>query len=242
MTRRGTSAYDASFFDRRQEGALRSAREIVPVVVELVRPASVIDVGCARGEWLSVFREHGVEHVRGVDGDSVDPSRLLIPQDAFSVRDLSAGLDLEGAFDLAVSLEVAEHLPSDAADRFVASLARLAPVVLFSAAVPFQGGTGHQNEQWPSYWAGRFAKHEMVPLDAVRPRCWRNAAVLSWYRQNTLLYVREERLERDERLRGERLRTRPEQLDVVLPEFYEKRAHASTRRLWKQLRRRLIRV
>ena len=188
------SGYDGAFFRLMDAEALRSARRMVPRVLELVRPAWVVDVGCGQGAWLSIFREHGVEEVLGVDGDWVDPANLLIPRERFQHRDLRKPLELENTFDLAVSLEVAEHLPPESADGFVESLARLAPVVLFSAAIPRQGGVGHLNEQWPDYWAERFARQGFVPVDVLRPELWEDREVAWWYAQNTLLFVREERL------------------------------------------------
>ena len=187
-------SYGEAFFCFIDGAALRSARRVVPRVLELVRPARVVDVGCGQGAWLSVFREHGVEEVLGVDGEWVDPARLLIPRERFQHRDLRKPLELEESFDLAVSLEVAEHLPAESADGFVDSLARLAPVVLFSAAIPRQGGVGHLNEQWPDYWAERFARRGFVSVDILRRELWEDGQVAWWYAQNTLLFVREERL------------------------------------------------
>ncbi|HET9227907.1 MAG TPA: methyltransferase domain-containing protein, partial [Thermoanaerobaculia bacterium] len=98
--------YDGKFFRLMDAEALRSARRMVPRVLELIRPARVVDVGCGQGAWLSVFREHGIEEVLGVDGEWVDPANLLIPQERFQLRDLRKPLELEESFDLAVSLEV----------------------------------------------------------------------------------------------------------------------------------------
>ena len=93
-----------------------------------------------------------------------------------------------------MSLEVAEHLDEAAADTFVASLVALAPLVLFSAAIPYQGGTNHVNEQWPSYWHAKFAARDYVVVDCLRERLWRNEQVTYWYAQNMLFFVRRDRL------------------------------------------------
>ena len=63
----------------------------------------------------------------------------------------------------------------------------VAPVVLFSAAIPGQGGVGHKNEQWPDYWANRFATHGYSVSGALRWRIWNDDRVENWYRQNLLL-------------------------------------------------------
>ena len=212
--------YDETFYLAQRDGALRSAREIVSVVLEFVRPRRVVDVGCGVGQWLSVFAESGVTDVLGVDGDYVSREMLRIPRERFVARDLAKPLDIEGKFDLAVSLEVAEHLHEEHAGNFVASLVALAPVVLFSAAVPLQGGTHHVNEQWPDYWAGLFARHGYLPVDCVRPRVWDSEQVETWYAQNTLMYASEESLNSNPALMAEREKTVGRPLNVVHPKNY----------------------
>jgi SAM-dependent methyltransferase len=188
------TVYDERFFEDLREGARRSARAIVPLVVRRLRPRSVVDVGCGLGTWLAVFVENGIADVTGVDGDYVDAARLEIPAERFVTHDLSTPLSLDRQFDLAISLEVAEHLEADRAETFVDSLTALAPFVLFSAAIPFQGGTNHVNEQWPAYWAALFEGRGFAPVDCVRREVWSDENVEWWYAQNTLLFVEEERL------------------------------------------------
>jgi SAM-dependent methyltransferase len=178
--------YEESFFSNIREGAQRSASHIVPLVMTLVRPTSVIDVGCGTGSFLSVFKKNGVREVFGVDGQWAKPE--LAPGE-FQPADLSKPLSLGRRFDLVVSLEVAEHLDPSSADAFVRSLVSLGPVVLFSAAIPYQGGTGHVNEQWPDYWATRFAREGYEQIDCLRSQLWTNREVEWWYAQNTFLYV-----------------------------------------------------
>ena len=132
--------YDRKFFDDLTDTALPSARKIVPLLREMMPIDSVVDVGCGNGSWLSVFRESGVGKILGVDGDWIEIDRLLIPAECFRRVRLDEDLGIDERFDLAVSLEVAEHLPAVRADDFVAGLCRLAPVVVFSAAAPYQGG------------------------------------------------------------------------------------------------------
>jgi SAM-dependent methyltransferase len=180
--------YSEGFFEALREGSSRSAAVIVPLVVDLVRPRSVVDIGCGTGGWLATFAQHGVAEYLGIDGFT--PAGLLeIPRDRFMEADLTQPLAVGRCFDLAVCLEVAEHLPESAADGFVDSLTRLAPVVLFSAAIPGQEGTAHLNEQWPEYWSHLFAAKGFRPIDILRPRIWHDEGVEVWYAQNTILYV-----------------------------------------------------
>jgi SAM-dependent methyltransferase len=190
------AAYDRGFYDEQMTGSLRSASIIVPLVLASVPARSVCDIGCGVGTWLCAFLAHGVTDVVGVDGHYVPLDYLKISSQSFRSADLCNALELGRTFDLAVSLEVAEHLPQSSAATFVATLTRLAPVVLFSAAIPAQGGTGHINEQWPDYWVGLFAEHDYVAVDAIRPVVWENPNVEWWYRQNTFVYVKRELLPR----------------------------------------------
>ncbi|HUF08252.1 MAG TPA: class I SAM-dependent methyltransferase [Rhodothermales bacterium] len=184
----GDQLYDLEFFARLETLALRSAEVVVPILLDFIRPRSVVDVGCGTGAWLSVFMDHGVDDVLGIDGDYVDRERLLIPPDRFLAADLANPLNLDRRFDLVLSLEVAEHLPEMAAEGYVESLTRLGSTVLFSAAIPGQGGTNHVNEQWPEYWAGLFETSGFFPVDYLRDKIWDNKTVAWWYAQNAILY------------------------------------------------------
>jgi SAM-dependent methyltransferase len=184
------SPYGQAFYEYQQAGSSASASEIVPWVTRLVRPTSVVDVGCGTGSWIAAFQSEGVTDSLGVDGDWVLESELRIPRDRFVPVDLTRTFALPRSFDLAISLEVAEHLPEQSARGFVESIVATAPAVLFSAAVPHQGGWNHLNEQWPEYWASLFKSHHYLPLDCLRPVFWNNPRTRWWYAQNMVLYLR----------------------------------------------------
>jgi SAM-dependent methyltransferase len=203
QTAAGEKRYTSDFYRKQAPDARRSAEIVVPLVMDLIRPESVVDVGCGVGAWLSVFIERGVQDVLGVDGEWMDKAHLMIPGRRFLSFDLEKPLRIDRRFDLAMSVEVAEHLPAPCAETFVESLVRLAPVVLFSAAIPFQGGTHHLNEQWPDYWAGYFRERGYVAVDCLRKKIWRNENVDWWYAQNLLLFAREDYLESRPPLKNE---------------------------------------
>jgi hypothetical protein len=103
----------------------------------------------------------------------------------------------------------------------VRNIAELAPCVLFSAAVPYQRGTDHFNEQWPDYWAELFGEQGYVPLDGIRPLVWSNEDVFSFYRQNILMFATEDSIHEHPLLAQDRERTVDAQLSLVHPELME---------------------
>jgi hypothetical protein len=176
--------YDREFFDFHRSLSESSARVVLPLFFEWVRPSSLIDVGCGIGAWARVAAELGVADVLGVDGAYVDQTQLEIPASSFVSHDLALPLTLDRRFDVALCLEVAEHLPPGRAEGLVADLGHLSDTVLFSAAIPRQGGTDHKNEQWQSYWAELFARAGYDVFDIVRPRVWDDDRIAFWFRQN----------------------------------------------------------
>lgn len=204
------------------ESTQTSALEIVPDVIKLVQPKSVIDLGCGIGIWLSVFKKLGVEDVIGVDGDWVDKKRLKIPKECFISADLRQPFNLEKQFDLAVSVETAEHLPIESAEHFVDSLVKLAPVVLFSAAAPLVPGNMHINCQWPSYWVKHFDARGYITIDCIREKVWSSEKVMWCYSQGILVFVRKEVLKDYLLLEIENLQSNLPQLDVIHPKCYLK--------------------
>ncbi len=213
--------YTQKFYKDQSVGSRRSAEAIVPLVLTLIKPQSVIDVGCGLGTWLSVFKEFGVQDVFGIDGDHVDRSMLQIPNERFTAFDLKKPIPINRQFDLVISLEVAEHLPEDCAKTFIHSLTGLGPVILFSAAIPFQGGTNHLNEQWPDYWANHFNEDGYVAVDCLRKKVWQDDQVEWWYAQNMLVFSRKDYLASNALLKEEFENTHPSQLSIVHPRKYQ---------------------
>ena len=193
--------YDHTFFTNIAGGSQLSARRIVPTVTEWLAPRSVVDLGCGDGSWLAEFRRHGVDDVLGVDGHRLPSSLMQLPPSMFVRSDLRRRFSIDRHFDLAISLETAEHLPKARAEDFVGDLVRLAPHVLFSAAIPFQRGTHHVNCQWPDYWQALFARHDFLAFDLLRPAIWDDSSVEFWFRQNIVLYVEAATAERNPLLR-----------------------------------------
>jgi len=201
-------------YEERDVTTRSSAERILLVVQRSYGPIqSAIDVGCGVGTFLKVLREMGTSDVLGVDGSWVDEDLLEIASSESVKDNLEDPQSVGRKFDLAICLEVAEHLPNENADSLVHFLVELSDLVLFSAAIPGQGGEGHVNEQWQSYWAQKFANYGYETLDSIRCEIWNDPEVLYWYKQNTLVYRR--------RTGGDRgAEIREITLDIVHPNTY----------------------
>jgi SAM-dependent methyltransferase len=214
-------SYDPSFYSRRKALSRASAQVVLGDLIPLLKPRSMLDVGCGTGSWLSVAREMGVEHVVGIDGSSVPESLLELPAECFVAQDLNNELAVSRRFDLAMCLEVAEHLSPGRGEGLVAELAASSDAVLFGAAIPEQIGTHHINCRWQSYWSRLFEAHGYSRLAFVQQRFWHDRRVNVVYRQNAAVYLRRSRYS------AEQWETLSAQLgganfpvDVVHPELY----------------------
>lgn len=172
-----------------------SPDSVVPWIIDRINPKSVIDVGCGLGQWLEAFKKYNPDiDILGLDGAHVPQNRLRIALNKFMPVDLSKPENILlpeiKKFELAVSLEVAEHLHEDKADPFVNFLTSTSDVILFSAAIPGQTGENHFNEQWPDYWIKKFESKGYTVNDEIRWTIWNNHGVSWWYKQNILLFTR----------------------------------------------------
>jgi hypothetical protein len=209
--------YSRDFYRGQSPTSSSAAAAILPPVVSLVRPVSMIDVGCGVGTWLAAAERIGVRRLVGIEGPWVTSSDLESSSINLITHNLEQPISVGDRFDLAMSVEVAEHISQARADSLVGELCALAPVVLFGAAIPGQGGVHHVNEEWQSRWALRFAARDFRVFDIVRGRFWGDASIPVHYRQNTLLYVHQEHVARLENNSGGPL-PEPWVLDVVHPE------------------------
>ncbi|TGD72481.1 hypothetical protein E4634_13180 [Mangrovimicrobium sediminis] len=184
--------------------------------------ASVADFGCGKAGWLHAARGLGVEQVHGYDLPEIDLAERGLDAQEFTAVDLSQPVSLPCRYDLAVSTEVAEHVPPAGLDNYFDTLTGAAPVVLFSAALPYQGGLGHVNENWVEYWHRFFARRDYHCIDCFRERFWHDASIPYYYRQNLFLYVASEQLPG---FIAGGLVENPAPVSLIHPDMYLKRVH-----------------
>jgi SAM-dependent methyltransferase len=171
--------------------AQQSAGAIAASVVDDLKPGTAADLGCGTGAILQRIKERGVK-VRGFEYSEaalvicrergLDVSKLDLERDSISER-----------FDVVVSTEVAEHLPARCAEHYVDVLCAAAPVIVFTAATPGQGGTDHVNEQPHSYWIDKFNVRGYTldqPMSLRWRRTWQERGVVWWFYRNLMIFRR----------------------------------------------------
>lgn len=231
-----TELYDQEFYAHRHQSTSYAAKIVLSEALKVLPTIdSAIDYGCGVGTWLNSLQGLGVQDVTGVDGPWVQRDMLEIPTDSFCEADLNRPYAIDKHRTLAMSLEAAEHLYPENAATFVETLCSSAPYILFSAAVPGQQGKNHFNEQWPEYWADLFTQQGYEVVDCLRSRVWYDDQIPFWYRQNVLLVVRKDHLDKlkltSDHLHGP--------LSIVHPLIFEDRYKKtlSIKETWKLFRR-----
>lgn len=222
--------YSAAFFDNQRGGSANSAAILLPLLVDIFEPQSLLDVGCGMGTWLKTAGELGLVDYVGVDGLWASPVLTIAP-DRFRARDLATPFDLGRRFDLAISMEVAEHIVPASAETFISNIVRHADAVVFSAAAPYQGGVHHVNEQWPPYWTTLFAHHDYRCFDFLRWRIWNDRRIAAWYRQNLLIFANRNNPELIRRLETHASEPMAAGTAVIHPEMWSSMMNSKSLRL-----------
>lgn len=177
------------YYESRHQLTSASAERVAEIVCPVLRPQSVIDFGCGVGTWAKAFRDRGATRAVGVD-KGVPRDHLVIDPTQYIDHDLREPIPVNMLFDLAVCVEVAEHLEPKYETHITDELARIATAIVFGAAIPGQGGSGHVNEKWQDAWAELFVERGFRIFDCIRPEIWVDEAIAPWYRQNIFLALR----------------------------------------------------
>ena len=179
--------YDIVFYLNNRYGSVISAQHILPKIFEKYKHERVIDFGCGSGTWLWVAQLLGAKTILGLDGEYVPKNLLMIPENNFIACDLQKKIEIPEKYDIAISMEVAEHLKPEFADIFVENIVSVSHRVLFSAAHPGQGGDGHVNEQPKEYWIDKFKNHGYRYIN-ISDYFKNDFKIQFWYRDNIMMF------------------------------------------------------
>lgn len=223
MSKNLFKTYDEKFYEYNIPGSLRSAKVFLNIIKDRYKFGSVVDFGCGRGTWLKAALDIGATTVYGYDGPW-NEGKLIDDKITFSSKDLS-NLEIGSKkFDLAISLEVAEHLPENSSDQFIDAITSSSDLVMFGSAFTRQIGTNHINEQLPSYWANKFIERGFYPVDLFRKNVWFDQNIEPCYRQNTFLYVKETNTELAEIFKKDLIGNQIDFMNCMHPDIYLKRS------------------
>jgi SAM-dependent methyltransferase len=165
------------------------------VLAEFPRARSLADIGCGTGGFAAEFQRRGLRVV-GCEYSAIGrrwAGRAGVRVVPFDAADPVQGPLPDGPYDVAISLEVAEHVPAPLADVLIAFIAGASGAIVFTAAHPGQGGTGHVNEQPKVYWIEKFAARGFAHDDAAAGRIaalLRERGVSNYLHQNMMVFRR----------------------------------------------------
>jgi SAM-dependent methyltransferase len=184
-----------------REARISNATKCLKLVCDVVPLGHVVDFGCGIGAWLYAAETLGAGSVLGIEGTWIHEADTIVSKAKIQVADLATDPPFFAKqFDLAMAIEVAEHLPEKSADKFCRSLVSAADRILFSAAVPGQPGIGHINLQPLPYWVSKFWALGYAPIELIRPYIADDKSIYWWLRQNLVMFVAYDKLIRSPNL------------------------------------------
>lgn len=209
--------YNSKYYEAMSKRNPKIASVMMPIILDVIKPNSVIDFGCGIGSFLVEPVSRGIK-VLGIDGEYLNKNELIIPKDRFMAADLSKKIIIKDKFDLALSLEVAEHIENEKAEIFLSNIVETSDIVVFSAAIPYQNGTGHINLQPTSYWCKLFEERGYVASNCLREIFWYKD-ISALRRQNIMLFTKPDKMEELE----EKFKKYSEGpiYDIVHPDFFD---------------------
>lgn len=150
---------------------------------DVVRPNMVLDIGCGPGHFVYSMRDVGV-HCIGIDiDDRIRGKQHLLCENILYSKLVS---------DVAICLEVLEHIPEEDSDEVVDQICTMfLDTLIFTAAQPGQGGVGHINCQPKDYWLKKFLRNGIrrntLMEDTLKHYC-QQGRYMGWFYNNLLVF------------------------------------------------------
>jgi hypothetical protein len=184
--------YDSSFYTGMKDDHYHSAVKFFKHLFQHYRPDSLVDFGAGTGAWIKAARDLGVKTILGIEGEWVKNSAShIVPGLPYHYQNMEDPVCLERHFDMAMSLDVAEHLTQSRADTFLDDMCTAADFIMFGAAMSLQLGANHINEQNQTYWIEKFRARGYICRDFFRAPLWFHNDIQANYLQNTFVFVRQ---------------------------------------------------
>ena len=190
--------YNRAFFEGNQQEGVRMAPWFVPLLQNVFDFHSLIDVGCGTGHYLQYCLNCGIGDVLGLEGSPAAFADLLVDKRYVVMHDLRLPYTVGRRFDLAISVEVAEHIDKLYASNFIKILCDASDTVALTAAKPGQGGTAHVNEQGEEWWVEKFRRFD-YGFDSTTTQMLRRGIrqareagnfVTRWFESNIMVFRR----------------------------------------------------
>jgi hypothetical protein len=188
MENQNLDTWDFGYIEERK-GWARVVLDELFSILPTGTPSSLVDFGGGAGSWCVAAQQLGVDQVLLVDQcPSSQVIKSLNNSHNFLWCELDKGIPSVGSYDIAISIEVVEHLPDAQGRSLIGRLTETSNIVLFAAAIPGQGGIGHINEQLHEYWHNLFLSYGFTCHDILRWRLITNQKLPWWIRQNIFVY------------------------------------------------------
>ena len=155
---------------------------------------SIKDVGCGEGEWFnSKVLNEGKYDLFAYDlpeAIALAKSKSKIDIKFHPINLEFIEINIFADTDVTIFTEVAEHLTEECAKKIINFICDTSKIVIFSGAIPGQGGYNHINEQPLKYWIQLFEVNNFIPVDFLRPIIREEKSVPFYYRNNLFLFIK----------------------------------------------------
>lgn len=149
--------YSKEYYKSINKDESAQAKALGEILIKLYRPNSVVDIGCGTGLYLSQFK--CIQYGFDISPDAFDPEVIQVERGLVDIRDLTQPMNVNIKSDLAICLEVVEHIGSENADILIENISKWSDTIVMTAAPPGQAGLNHVNCQPMSYWEEKMAKY-----------------------------------------------------------------------------------